>query len=218
MSHSSSISRRDFLATSATVAAVPALAGSQAPAAIASPLAVKGVTVDLWAVGVGQPGGRLDVTDYAASEADAIAQSAVIPTIRRVSGRFTGTLFRLRRCGWDAERGERALSAAPAHALDIPEVLNVGESAIDEADTFSNRSAAMQAAAEWNRSLTAKGDRGALKTWAVVVEVGDQLPGTAFAAVCASGDIAIETATIQRPVRLVRPTAEEIRWYVGAEV
>jgi len=217
MSHSlSSRSRREFLTSVAGVSA--GLAATPAVASIVPPPAIQGEAVDLWAVGVGQPGGRLDVTDYAANEADAIAQSAIKPTIRRVSGRFTGTLFRLRRCGWDAERGEHAASALPSHALDVPEVLNAGDYSVDANDTFSDRSAAMHAAAESNRNLMAKGDRDALRAWTVVMEIGDQLPGTAFAAVCASGDIAIETATIQRPVRIVRPTAEEIRRHVGAEV
>jgi hypothetical protein len=129
----------------------------------------------------------------------------------------------LRLVGWDADRLDADVQAyraqghawihgaRPRHALDVPSVLDSGESTVDVADQFGTRASALKAAAEANREILASGDPRELDHWHVVIEIGDVLPGGQVAAISFVGGAAVERFTVHRPLRLVRPTAEEIQ-------
>ena len=122
---------------------------------------------------------------------------------------------------YEQDRREWLYGSEPCHELDVPEFVVLNEDQLEPGDYHADRAGALQAAAAWNRGRLAD-FRGweAGNHWAIVLEVGESLPdtmgtqcGTAFA-----GDIAVETITTQRPVRLVRPTAAEIARHAGAAV
>lgn len=108
--------------------------------------------------------------------------------------------------------GRNWASRAPRHLLDVPDVLVVGmtEQTADEPE-YTDRVRAMREAAACNREQFVEGE--VPEDWCIVVEVGEPIEQVAYADLDFSGEIGVEQRATFRPVRLVRPTEEEIAQY-----
>ena len=139
--------------------------------------------------------------------------------------------------GWDKARVERDIRAfekaggdackkqgwewicacEPSHVLDIPDPIMSGDNSLDSSDFFTSRADVLQAVAAWNAEQLESDDPRALGHWVIALEIGDELPGTNYAMNEFCGDVAIETFSAERLVRVVRPIAEEIAQYASVE-
>lgn len=128
--------------------------------------------------------------------------------VRKIIGRFTRPgRFRVASLLMVADEW------GPRHALDLPEPPWWSESEwYAHPGAFLSRRAALQAAAGFNRHWlwVPPGD---VRQWRAVVEIGDPLPvhpASTYAFGPAGG---FEVAAIYRPLRLVRPSDDEIKRY-----
>ena len=111
------------------------------------------------------------------------------------------------------EAGRLPKRRAPAHALDLPDVVTVTDRRAHLGPVLS-RWEALRRAAEENRQALAEG-AGWDGQWRVVVELGNILPITSTSPEFA-GDVGIESLVSRRALRLVRPTEAEIEQFAQA--
>jgi hypothetical protein len=102
----------------------------------------------------------------------------------------------------------------PEHALDIPTALDVDSEGWNDPDELFSRDDALALIAEQNRKLSdqTSGPERA-RFWNVCVQVGKPFRQSLWSISVEDGETGTERRTIERPVRLVRPTADEIAKY-----
>lgn len=100
----------------------------------------------------------------------------------------------------------------PRHLLDLPDVIMIGmtEQSTEDGD-YACRQEAMQHAADLNREQLEAGEIP--EEWHFVLEIGEPIEKVGFADYTFSGEIGVENRSTYRPVRVVRPTADEIAQY-----
>jgi hypothetical protein len=96
----------------------------------------------------------------------------------------------------------------PRHALDLPDVLIGDEERYVPGEEFDRRNAAFERARDINHKRTR---HYAGTDWAVVLQIGDTLEQPSPLRTSFSGAKGVETVTTYRPMRVVKPTALELR-------
>lgn len=110
------------------------------------------------------------------------------------------------------QAGQLPNRRAPAHALDVPDVVAIGDCEYRDGPSLS-RPEAFQQASEQNRRHLADGDAWNGR-WCVVVELSDPLPNT-WACAEFAATIGVEDLISRRAVRLVHPTAAELAQFTS---
>lgn len=96
----------------------------------------------------------------------------------------------------------------PRHALDVPDVLTAEcDNYLAPCEITDSRGTALRWAAEFNREQIGEGKAD---VWAVVVEIGEAVESLSLTTTDFSGDLGVQKSEVHRPVRVVRPTAEEV--------
>jgi hypothetical protein len=155
-------------------------------------------TMSMHAVGYRDAERFVAVNLHADAEA-AQAEAWGNQTIEQIDGQFPGTMFLVLEI-------EPPRSFTPAHILDAPERLDGFWTSAYRPEETLPRERAISAVAIRNAH------RGpASRCWSIVLEVGRMIDCHTESVLELDAGIGIQRGTLYRPVRLVRPTADDAR-------
>jgi hypothetical protein len=105
----------------------------------------------------------------------------------------------------------------PEHSLDVPQPLRIYSEGWSFVDAYQSREEAFRYAAAENEEESdcySQEKKFSGYVWYVVVQIGEPFRKNLWN-VDITGETGIETVSVERPVRLVRPTAEEVERYAS---